>query len=522
LQANISAQFGQICLEGGDKNPPQFRFISNHQRWATAPLALVYIRAAVCVWYCASIVSKDSLLERLSAHRTLAAIPQEQIAWVAAHGVFRELETGGVLTSMNGQVEGLHVVLSGYLSIHVDRGAGPRKIMEWRGGDVTGLMPYSRLVAPPGDVVAQEPTEVVTVDRKDFPEMIRDCYELTAALVHVMLDRARHFTSSYLHDEKLVSLGKLAAGLAHELNNPASAIARSAGTLPETLIEAEAAARSIGAIGLKAPDIAPAEKIRAACLAAPPSSLSPLDREGREDSIYRWLASHKVETSLAEELADMDVTLAMLDELARSLDGKDGQALDVALRWIASGCKVRRLASEIHEAASRIHDLVGAIKGFTEMDRVTVPEPVQLERGLASTLVVLRSKAKSKSVHLTLNVDKDLPSVYGFGGELNQVWANLIDNAIDAVSEGGRIEVIASHVGNKVVVCVIDNGPGVPAAIRDRIFDPFFSTKPAGQGTGIGLDIVRRLIVRHNGVVELHSDPVRTEFRVTLPAAETC
>jgi signal transduction histidine kinase len=419
---------------------------------------------------------------------------------------------------MNGQVEGLHVVLSGYLSIHVDRGAGPRKIMEWRAGDVTGLMPYSRLVAPPGDVVAEEPSEVITVHRKDFPEMIRDCYELTAALVHVMLDRARHFTSSYLHDEKLVSLGKLAAGLAHELNNPASAIARSAGTLPETLIEAEAAARSIGAIGLNAPHMALAEKIRTVCSAASPSSLSPLEREDREDSIYRWLASHKVETGLAEELADMDVTLAMLDELARSLNGT---ALDAALRWIASGCKVRRLASEIHEAASRIHDLVGAIKGFTEMDRVTVPEPVQLERGLASTLVVLRSKAKSQSVHLTLNVEKDLPSVYGFGGELNQVWANLIDNAIDAVGEGGRVEIMASHVGNKVVVRVIDNGPGVPAAIRDRIFDPFFSTKPAGQGTGIGLDIVRRLIVRHNGVVELHSEPGRTEFCVTLPEAET-
>jgi signal transduction histidine kinase len=419
---------------------------------------------------------------------------------------------------MNGQVEGLHVVLSGYLSIHVDRGAGPRKIMEWRGGDVTGLMPYSRLVAPPGDVVAEEPTEVITVHRKDFPEMIRDCYELTAALVHVMLDRARHFTSSYLHDEKLVSLGKLAAGLAHELNNPASAIARSAGTLPETLIEAEAAARSIGSIGLNAPHMALAEKIRAVCITASPSSLSPLEREDREDSIHRWLASHKVGTGLAEELADMDVTLEMLDELARSLNGS---ALDAALRWIASGCKVRRLASEIHEAASRIHDLVGAIKGFTEMDRVTVPEPVQLGLGLASTLVVLRSKAKSKSVHLTLNVENDLPSVYGFGGELNQVWANLIDNAIDAVGEAGRVEIMASHVGNKVVVRVIDNGPGVPAAIRDRIFDPFFSTKPAGQGTGIGLDIVRRLIVRHNGVVELRSEPGRTEFCVTLPEAET-
>ena len=464
-------------------------------------------------------MSKGSVLQRLSAHRTLSAIPQEQTAWVATHGVFRKLETGDVLTSMHGQVEGLHVVLSGYLTIHVDRGNGRRKIMEWRGGDVTGLMPYSRLVAPPGDVVAEEPTEVITVYRKDFPEMIRECHELTAALVHIMLDRARHFTSSYLHDEKLVSLGKLAAGLAHELNNPAAAIARSANALPENLRDAEAAARSIGAIGLSAAHMAAAEKIREACLAgAVQTSLSPIEREDREEAIARWLAAHKAGTDLAEGLADMEVTLDMLNELARSMDGT---ALDTALRWIASSCSVRRLASEIHEAASRIHDLVGAIKGFTEMDRVTVPERVQLERGLASTLVVLRSKAKSKSVHLTLNVEKDLPAVYGFGGELNQVWANLVDNAIDAVREGGRVELIASHVRNNVVIRVIDNGSGVPAEIRDRIFDPFFSTKPAGQGTGLGLDIVRRLILRHNGVVELNSEPGRTEFCVTLPEADT-
>jgi signal transduction histidine kinase len=220
---------------------------------------------------------------------------------------------------------------------------------------------------------------------------------------------------------------------------------------------------------------------------------------------------------LSEELADTEITLDMLNALAQSMDEK---ALDTALRWIASGCTVRRLASEIHEAASRIHDLVGAIKGFTEMDRVTVPERVHLERGLASTLVVLRSKAKGKSVHLTLDVEKDLPPVQGFGGELNQVWANLIDNAIDSVSEGGQVEVLANHVRNQVVIRVIDNGPGVPAEIRDRIFDPFFSTKEPGQGTGLGLDIVRRLILRHNGVVELSSEPGRTEFCVTLPAAE--
>src|SRR6187200_2713496 len=140
-------------------------------------------------------MNTNSILERLSAHRMIGPLPPDQIAWVANHGVLRHLDSGTVLTSKSGPVEGLHVVLSGHLSIHVDGGAGRRKVMEWRDGDITGLLPYSRLMAPPGDVVAEEPSEVVTVLREQLPEMIHECYELTAMLVHVMLDRARHFNS---------------------------------------------------------------------------------------------------------------------------------------------------------------------------------------------------------------------------------------------------------------------------------------------------------------------------------------
>jgi signal transduction histidine kinase len=458
-----------------------------------------------------------ALLERLSAHKTLGSAPKEQIAWVAAHGVLRHLDSGAVLTSKEGQVEGLHVVLDGHLSIHVDRGAGRRKVMEWHGGDVTGLLPYSRLIAPPGDVVAEEPTEVVTVYRDDMPEMIRECYELTAILVHVMVDRTRHFTSSYLHDEKLVSLGKLAAGLAHELNNPASAIARSAALLSPSLLTADAASRALGSVGLTGEQVAAIEKVREACLDGTVQSiLSPLEQEDREDSIAGWLEDLDAETVSAEALAETIVTFDMLDEIAKSMKGR---ALNATLDWIAAGCATRRLTLEIQEAATRIYDLVAAIKGFTQMDRESTPEPLDIGQGLANTLVVLSAKARRKAVGVSINVEKDLPRVNGFGGELNQVWANLIDNALDAVSERGRVELAANRQGDAVVVRVADDGPGVPAEIRDRIFDPFFTTKAVGQGTGLGLDIVRRLIQRHNGQIELDSRPGRTEFRVTLPVA---
>src|SRR6187455_2243081 len=211
----------------------------------------------------------NELLDRLTRHRILATIPQEQVAWVAKHGTLRRLDTGEVLTSKDIPVEGLHIVLDGHLSIYVDRGSGRRKIMEWRGGDVTGLMPYSRLVSPPGNVTAEEPSDLVTVYRADMPQMIHECAELTAALVHVMLDRARHFTSSSLHDEKLVSLGKLAAGLAHELNNPASAIARGARLLPDRLDISERASIALGAAGFSPGERAAIEAVRDHCQVEP-------------------------------------------------------------------------------------------------------------------------------------------------------------------------------------------------------------------------------------------------------------
>lgn len=151
------------------------------------------------------------------------------------------------------------------------------------------------------------------------------------------------------------------------------------------------------------------------------------------------------------------------------------------------------------------------------MDRESVAEPVDIAQGLANTLAVLRSKAKDKAVSLTMDIAADLPSVKGFAGELNQVWSNLIGNAIDAVVSNGRIEVKANREGEGVTVRVIDDGPGIPDGIRDRIFDPFFTTKPVGEGSGLGLDIVRRLVQRHNGRLEVASRPGRTEFTVILP-----
>jgi signal transduction histidine kinase len=463
-------------------------------------------------------MTEADLVDRLAAHKTIGAAPREELAWLAAHGALRQMNAGEVLTAKGASVEGLFVVLSGRIAIFVDRGAGPRKTMEWRGGDVTGVLPYSRLVSPPGDTCAQEPSAVLAVHRDHFPAMIRECHHLTSILVHNMLDRARVFTSSDLHDEKMISLGKLSAGLAHELNNPAAAIERSAALLEDRLEDAERAARALGASRLTAEQLAAVDAVRESCLAMSADGVrSPIEQAEREEAIADWLADRGLDVATAEALADTAVTLEALDRIAAAVDG---QALRVVLQWTAAGCSVRTLASEIHEAATRISGLVIAVKGFTHMDQAAVAEPVDVKQGLANTVAVLKAKARGKHAAVVVTAEPDLPAARGFVGELNQIWANLIDNALDAIPESGRVEVLATVEHGRVVVRIIDNGTGIPAEIRERIFDPFFTTKPAGHGTGLGLDIVRRLVRHNDGEISVESQPGRTEFRVELPAAD--
>jgi signal transduction histidine kinase len=456
----------------------------------------------------------SSSLARLTYHRGLAAAPRGELAWLASHGIARSFAVGEVSTRKAQPEEWLLIVLSGHLAIHVDRGAGSRKIAGWREGDVCGLMPYSRGGAPPGDTVAEEPTDVLAIHRDLIPEMIRECPRVTAVLVHAMLDRARHFTSSDLHDEKLISLGKLAAGLAHELNNPASAAARSTKLLAASLADSETAARALAAARLSDTQLAEFDRVRGLGESATtPASPSPIERADREEALAGWFDAHGFDPDYAAALADTNVTPAALDALAAAV-GKE--ALDSALRSIASGRLMRLLVGEIDASVSRIYELVAAVKGFTYMDRAATREAIDIRRSLTDTLAVLGAKTRAKSVVVELTLPADLPPVHASGAELNQVWANIIDNALDAVASAGRVEVTASRQLERVVVCIADDGPGIAPEIQGRIFDPFFTTKPVGQGTGLGLDIVRRLLQRSDGEIEVESRPGRTEFRVSL------
>jgi len=463
-------------------------------------------------------MTSSELIDLLAQHRTLGAAPRSELEWLVNHGTLRTLAPGDILSPKGAPVGSMFIVLSGHVAIRVDRGAGLNKVTEWRAGDVTGALPYSRLSGPPGDSVAQEPTTLLGIPRDQFRDMIRDCHEVTSILVHTMLDRARLFTSSELHDEKMVSLGKLSANLAHELNNPTAAIERSAALLEDRLEDAERATMALGAARLNAEQLVAIAAVRTACLAKRVQGvLSPIQQAEREDAIADWLRDHGFRDDIANSLSETSVTLEALDQIAGAVDGL---CLDAVLRWAAAGCSVRGLASEIQDAATRISGLVAAVKGFTHMDQGASAEPFDLAMNLSNTVAVLRSKARGKSIEVSLDVEPGLPQVVGFVGELNQVFSNLIDNALDALPERGHVVVSAARERNRVAVRIVDDGPGIPADVRDRIFEPFFTTKPVGQGTGLGLDIVRKLLNHNTAHIDVESRPGRTEFKVSLPTED--
>lgn len=463
-------------------------------------------------------MTEIDLLERLAEHKTLGAAPREELAWLAAHGKLRHLRGGEVLSAKGKEVEGLYVLLSGRVMLCVNRGSGPQKVIEWRGGDVSGMLPYSRLTTPPGDAIVQEATEILALNRSQLRELTHECYEITSILVRAMLDRTRLFTSSELLNEKMISLGKLSAGLAHELNNPASAIERSAELLECHLETAEAAALALGTARLSDAQLESVSAMRELCRSRRAcEAMSPIELASREDVIAEWLCAHELDATLAYALAETDITLEALDQVAAVVDGS---ALSAVVRWAAAGSGVRSLASGIQDSAMRISGLVAAVKGFTNMDGAMVAEAVDLGLSLRDTVAVLRSKAREKSVAVVIDIEATLPKVLGFACELNQIWGNLIENGLDAAPHGGCVDVVARREDKHVVVRIADNGCGIPAEIRERIFDPFFTTKPQGQGVGLGLDMARRLLQHNDGVIEFESQPGRTEFRVALPMAE--
>jgi len=454
------------------------------------------------------------LIKRLKSLSRLEKIPDKELKWLVDNGKFGVYETGLVIGPKGERIETMWIILSGKVSIRVDRGVGPKLVSVWREGEVTGMLPYSRMKGPPGDNYVDEKAELLGIDEKLFPQMINICPTFTAYTVHSMLDRVRNFNTSDLQDEKMISLGKLSAGLAHELNNPASATVRGAKQILNDLKSMDMACRELGAANLTTEQLTRLENICAASFfESQNSSLSPLERSDLQDQLTDWLVCRQLDQKFAASLADMSIKLEDLDNLTKTLPP---EALEVTLNWLIASFTTHTLAAEIENTATQVYKVVDAVKKFTYMGTVAEREFVDVEPGIRDTLSVLVAKTKSKNANMTLKFATNLPRVYANGGDLNQVWFSLLDNAVDAIPPSGKIHIEAFSELNRVFVQISDNGPGIDPAIITRIFDPFFTTKEPGKGTGLGLDISRRLLRRYHGDITVHSQPGNTEFQVSL------
>ena len=317
---------------------------------------------------------------------------------------------------------------------------------------------------------------------------------------------------------KLISLGTMAAGLAHELNNPAAAIGRSAAEAREAFREASEKAAELGSLPLTEGQrsfVAGLEEVARRTAA----SLDPLEVSDLEDELAMWLEDRGVEEGweISSTLAGAGLDTAWLEELAERVPQ---EALGGVLGWLRATMAGDELLREIEGGSARISELVGAIKTFTHMDKAA-SRKVDVHAGLNSTLIMLGHKLKKGDVEVVRDYEKDLPHVCGHASELNQVWTNLLDNAIDAVDGQGRITVRTASEDGRVLVEVSDDGPGIPDDVRERIFEPFYTTKDVGEGTGLGLDISYRVIVEdHKGDIRVLSEPGDTRFQVRLPVNE--
>src|SRR5574338_410527 len=422
-------------------------------------------------------------IDTIASFSLFEAVPRAELEWLGARAEVQHLAADTILRDVGSSIDEMWIVLTGRAAVRVGKAAGGswRKFYDMGPGFVLGAMPYSRMHSAPARLVVEDDTTLVALHRSHFPDLVRECPELASALVHQMLDRTRSYRSAQLHDERLQSLGRLAAGLAHELNNPASAAASHARSLAPLLDDLRSASTALARARLTDEQLEAIDAVQRMCLATLPA-MSPLEAADREEAFADWLEAHGLDPLAAGALATADVHLAALDDLARLLPA---ETLGVAIRWAASDAAARHATAHITAATARVHALVSAVKGFTFMDREGVPDDVDVARGLADTVAVLESKARTKSVRVRVDAAGDLPPVHGFGSQLNQVWEKLIDNAIDAAPVGGTVTITAASRGASVLVSVIDDGPGVPEAHQGRIFDPFFTTKRVGSGTGL-------------------------------------
>ena len=427
------------------------------------------------------------------------------------------LAAGETLFTQGSPGDKAYFIQEGLLEILNTAGGREVLIAVRKPGELIGEMSLLEETPRSAEVRARADSLLFAIGKQQFEQLFGSSPAALKNMLHTVLFRLRETQAMLQHSERMAQLGTLTAGVAHELNNPASAARRAADQLFEELPRFKQAQSALQQLALtpNQQEKLSAEIQRAEQQAGRRPELDALVRSDQESSLESWLETHGVSDSwqLAPALVDLAYDAARLEDLAREFGPEQ---FGVVIQALNTSYLIQRLSIEIGQAAGRISELVRALKGYSYLDQGPV-QPVDLHQGLEDTLMILRGKI-SQGISVRREYAEDLPRIQGYGSELNQVWTNLIDNALDAVDGAGEIVLRTRREGDRVVVEVNDNGPGIPEEIQGRVFDQFFTTKDPGKGTGLGLDISYRIVVdKHRGDIRLSSQPGNTRFEVWLP-----
>lgn len=457
------------------------------------------------------------MVERSELARVPAfsGLPDSQIDWFISESTELPLKPEETYIRQGDPADAMYVVIEGQLHARGELG-GETVTLPIKTGDITGVLPFSRMKQFPLTGRAVTNSRLLSFPAARFPDLVQRMPELAGRLVGLMSDRIRETTRVEQQRDRLAGLGKLSAGLAHELNNPAAAAKRASSQLRDMLRQIKEASHALGTRELTSDQTREIEKLETSLIqqdGPPPDALTIATLEDRIDALLRS-HGHNDLWLLSANLARKGANPELVESLFASLDPDTARA---ALVRISASLEIAGVLNEIESSTSRISDLVRAIKEFTFMDQAPV-QNVDIIRSLETTLTIMNHKLKRG-----VTVERDYQPipllVNSFGSELNQVWTNIIDNAIDAMHGSGTLRVRTYRDDKCVVVEIGDTGPGIPTDIQAHIFEPFFTTKGVGEGTGLGLDTVQRIVRKHRGSIQVLSKPGNTRFQISLPMA---
>ena len=463
-------------------------------------------------------------IEDLKTVVALSDLPDEHLQWILDHSEYQEYEDGDLIAKYGATADIMWIALEGKVNFYMYINGRQVYYFTFENNNVTGgiggLMPYSRMKTYPGYSYALGKVKLLRIHKDHFHELELLNPDFIQKLIGYMTERAKAFATTKLQHEKVDALGNLAAGIAHELNNPAAAISGISAELAKRLNRNYEFTKTLLECNMTAEHIQNIRElvVKKESELEQKSQRTTLQRMEIEDEIEEWLEKNGVtQREAAETFSEYGFSIKEL-ELIRNDIGD--QAFIRLVPWLENLISSQKIIKDLADASGRISKLVGSIKSHVHMDRTNALQPTDIHQDLENTLTLLGFKIREKNIALVKKFCPDLPLVPAYVGELNQVWTNLIDNAIFALDKNGTLTIETSWDAKNVTVQIIDNGAGIPKEIISRIFDPFFTTKKMGEGTGIGLDIVNRIVKSHNGEIKVDSEPGKTVFSVYIPTVQ--